>query len=216
MLVIFTFHPQVSHACKSPCFQWEQSQSLCSAPAFLQKCPKFRASLTSAVPALTLQPLRALPRSCFEWPFSCSKSERKAQSSLLSYWSGSKRREWRQEQRPSSGQGTSSLCTERQSPLWVQPLPLVAHYKTFFDFIFPKTLYWHSADLLAITTQAIPLGSSQDQPASAQAASMPDADLVFQGPRSWSLRYSLLGLALGFVTRRIIVKKTWKVIINTV
>lgn len=31
MLVIFTFHHQVSHACKSPCFHWEQSHNLCSA-----------------------------------------------------------------------------------------------------------------------------------------------------------------------------------------
>lgn len=102
-------------------------------PAFLQKCPKFRALLTpAAVPALTLQPLRAFWVMQNE-SFSCSKSERKAQSSpvVLLVWEQATR--MKTEQRPGAvvrGPPASALRgrVHSESSLY----PLVAHYKTFF------------------------------------------------------------------------------------
>ena len=150
---------------------------------FLQKCPKSHASLMSVLPVLTLQPLHA-SRLCLEWPFSCSKSEMKAQSSpvILMVWEWAMRMKTEHETWGSS-QGTSSLCwTEVQSPLWVQLLPLVADYKTVFDLTFPKTLHWHGPDLLAFTPGCSLLARLRNNQ-QVQAASIPDAHPVFRDPR---------------------------------
>ena len=116
------------------------------------------------------------------------------------------------------GQGTCSLYwTEVQSPLWVQLVFLIADYKTFFDLNSPKTLHWYSPDLLVFYPRPFPpglvSGTISKCVGSVLACRWPG---VPRSMLSWAQSYSLLSLALGFVTRRLFLRKTWKIIINTV
>ena len=115
------------------------------------------------------------------------------------------------------GQGTCSLYwTEVQSPLWVHLLFLIAHYKTFFDLNFPKTPCWHSPDLVFYPRpfpSGLVSGTISKCVGSVLACRWP---AVPRSMLSWAQSYSLLSLALGFVTRRLFLRKTWKIIINTV
>ena len=137
-----------------PVFTESKATTYVVLPEFLQKCPESRASLTSALPALTLQPLHA-SQLCLEWPFSCSKSKMKAQSGLvvLMIREQAMRRKTEQE---AWGSGPGDL---HQSPLRVQLLALITDYKASFDLILPKTLHWHGPDLLASTPGRSLLGS---------------------------------------------------------
>ena len=135
---------------------------------------------------------------------------------LLPSWSGSKRREWRQNTKSGAvGEETCSLYwTEVQSPLWVQILFLSADYKNFFGLTFsrhilfqshtPKChgLHRHSPDFLIFIPGCFLFGQVSRTISkcvgSVHAWRRPS---VPKPMLSWSQSYSLLGLALGFVTR---------------
>ena len=193
-----------------PVFTESKATTYVVLPEFLQKCPESRASLTSALPALTLQPLHA-SQLCLEWPFSCSKSKMKAQSGLvvLMIREQAMRRKTEQE---AWGSGPGDL---HQSPLRVQLLALITDYRVPLILSFPRH-YTDMAPISLLLPQAVPSWALSGTTASAQAAFMPDADPLFQGPYFTSQSSSLLGLAVGFVTRRLFLRKTWKIIINTV
>ena len=136
---------------------------------------------------------------------------------VLPKWSESERWEWRQNMKSgATGQGTCSLYwTEVQSPLWVQLVFLIADYKTFLILSFPR----HYADIVQISLfspQAIlfwaSLGNNQ-QVRRQHSCLIPIwySKSILSGSQS----YSLLGLALGFITRLLLIK-TWKIIISTV
>ena len=116
-----------------------------------------------------------------------------------------------------NGSGTCRLYwTEVQSPLWVQLLFLIADYKTFLILSFPR----HYADIIQsslFSPQAILFWASlgNDQEVRRQHSCL--MPIWCSKVHSFMIQsYSLLSLALGFVTRRLFLRKTWKIIINTV
>ena len=100
------------------------------------------------------------------------------------------------------GHRTCGLCwTEVQSPLWVQLLFLIAHYKTFSDLTQDTTLTYRSSCFHPrLLPSGLISGTISKCIGSIHAWCHPG---VPRSMLSWSRSYSLLGLALGFVTRRL-------------
>ena len=121
-------------------------------------------------------------------------------------------REWKQNVKPGAmGQGTCRLYwTEGQSPLWAQLLFLIADYKTFFDL----SLLRHYIDIVQILflSQAVPFWHSlrNNQPVHRQCSYL---TLV----HAFMIPVTLpSGSGLGVCNKAIILRKPWKIIINTV
>lgn len=172
-----------------PCFQWEQSQKTrqCSL-RLLQKCQSW-ACISNRLSPPDSSATRA--SSVMLWMTIFLFQEWKESLVISCCPMGASDENEDRTETWGSGQGTSSLCTERQSPLWVQPLLPSCTLQDFLWSHLPKTLYWHRRRSPAITTWASfpqPALSGPTSKCSGTAHAWHRNSSVPRPTLSWSLR----------------------------
>ena len=183
LLVIFTSHHQVSHACKSPCVHWEQSHNICSAPwvptemsqiPCISVCsPRADSSATPCFPVMLGMTIFLFQEwnessviSCYPNGLGAS-DENEDRTRNLGQWSG--------DRQPLLDWGAESTLSPAFTPSCRLQDFLWSHLCQDTTLTRPRSPCFYPG--------LFPLGSSREQPASAKAVSMPDAHPVFRDPR---------------------------------